>query len=658
MQKAPLLIINHKILHLYFISKNTFDMDSLETNKVSTDNLSENNKTTEIEKAETSVTEEFNIDAAPSKSEEDSANVLTLSQQLLALTKAELIEKLKIVIDNFENKNQKTDIDAIKQAFYKKLRAEKEALREKIDDIKDTVDENITKVTETVEDAYETQLKSLLAAYREKRTLLNAEIETAKLGNQHRKEEIIERIKIFTENPDIIHEYMPEFRQLQQEWREIGQTPATVTNHLYKTYNLYVEKFYDLLKMNHELRDYDFKKNLEKKTSLLESARNLANEVEENVVGAFRKLQLLHEEWAQIGPVAKEQREDLWAKFKEASSVINKKHAEFFEEAKKKEAGNLELKERLCKLVEEIDFNSLRTFKDWENKTQEVIGWQQEWKTIGFAARKANTAVYERFRKACDEFFAKKNEFFKEIKSEFDKNLEKKKSLVARVENLKNSTEWKETTQKIIEAQREWKEIGAVSRKYSDAIWKQFIVACDYFFEQKDKAFEGIRAEEKENLAKKIAIIEKIENFEASANQSESVAQLKALIAEYNEIGFVPFKDKEKTYKRFRAACDKQFDTLHVDAANRHLNNFSANIESLAHKDKNQLFKEREKLLRVYERLGNEIQTSENNILFFTKGNSKKVNPMVAEMQRNIDKQKAERDLVLKKIQMIEQQLS
>ncbi len=630
-------------------------MDSLEANKVSTDNLSENNEVTEPKVgapiADEPVTESTNTET--SHSEEDSESVLTLAQQLLILTKAELVEKLKTVVDDFENKNQKTDIDAIKQAFYKKLKVEKDTLLQKAEDIKDSVNENIAKAAETVEDAYETQLKALLSTYREKRAEITAQLEAEKLRNQHRKEEIIEKIKAFTENPDTIHEHMPEFRQLQQEWREIGQAPATISNHLYKTYNLYVEKFYDLLKMNHELRDYDFKKNLEKKTSLLENAKNLADEAEENIVGAFRKLQQLHDEWSQIGPVAKEQREELWSKFKEASSIINKKHADFFEEIKQKEAGNLELKERLCKLVEDIDYSALKTFKEWEDKTQEVIGWQQEWKTIGFAARKANTAVYERFRKACDEFFAKKNEFFKDIKGEFDKNLEKKKSLVARVENLKDSTAWKEATQKIIEAQREWKEIGAVSRKYSDAVWKQFIAACDYFFEQKDKAFEGIRAEEKGNLAKKVAIIEKIENFEASANQSESVTQLKALIAEYNEIGFVPFKEKEKIYKRFRAACDKQFDALHVDAANRHFNNFSANIESLATKDKNQLFKEREKLLRVYDRLGNEIQTSENNILFFTKGNSKKVNPMIAEMQRNIDKQKAERDLILKKIQLI-----
>jgi hypothetical protein len=639
-------------------------MDSLEANKVSPDNLSENNEATEP-KVETTVTDQTTVmestpvvESSNLEQEEESTSVLTLAQQLLALTKAQLVEKLKTVVDDFENKDQKTDIDAIKQAFYKKLRAEKEAFLQKAEDVKDSVNENIAKAAEIVEDTYETELKSLLATYREKRAEITAQLEAEKLRNQHQKEEIIEKIKAFTENADTIHEHMPEFRQLQQEWKEIGQVPATISNHLYKTYNLYVEKFYDLLKMNHELRDYDFKKNLEKKTSLLENAKNLANEVEDNVVGAFRKLQQLHDEWSQIGPVAKEQREELWAKFKEASSVINKKHADYFEEIKQKEAGNLELKERLCKLIEEIDYSTLKTFKNWEDKTQEVIGWQQEWKTIGFAARKANTAVYERFRTACDEFFAKKNEFFKEIKSEFDKNLEKKKSLVARVENLKDSTEWKEATQKIIEAQHEWKEIGAVSRKYSDAIWKQFIAACDYFFEQKDKAFAGIRAEEKENLAKKIAIIEKIENFEASANQGESVAQLKALIAGYNEIGFVPFKDKEKTYKRFRAACDKQFDALHVDAANRRLNNFSANIESLATKDKNQLFKEREKLLRVYDRLGNEIQTSENNILFFTKGNSKKENPMVVEMQRSIDKQKAERDLILKKIQLIEKQLS
>ncbi len=579
-------------------------------------------------------------------------------QLLAALSRAELVAKLKEVVENNDNKNQKAEIDAIKQAFYKKQRQEKEAASQA--KLAATEGEEPVAQTEEAaeEDVYETELKALIADYREKRDKANAEVEAEKLKNQAKREAIIEKLKEFVASPDTIHENIAAFRQLQQEWREIGPVPPTVSAHLFKTYNLYVENFYDLLKINNELRDYDFKKNLEKKTSLLDSAKNLAHEVEGNVVGAFRRLQQLHEEWAQIGPVAKDLREELWANFKEASGVINKKHQEFFENIKGQESGNLELKERLCKLVEEIDFETLKTFKDWEEKTQEVIGWQQEWKGIGFASRKMNITVYERFRAACDNFFEKKNEFFKEIKGELDKNLERKKSLVSRVENLKESTEWKEATQKIIDAQREWKEIGAVSRKYSDAVWKQFIAACDYFFEQKDKAFASIRAEEKENLAKKIEVIEKIETFEPTeANQTEAVAQLKAWIAEYNAVGFVPFKEKEKTFKRFRAACDKQFDALHVEAKNRHLSNFSANIENIASKDKNQLFKEREKLLRVYEKLGNEIQTSENNIGFFTQGNSKTANPMLAEMQFNIDKLKADRTLLLKKIQLIEKQL-
>lgn len=599
----------------------------------------ENNESS-IEEPVVAATENILTNEQPEATVETTgANPLDL---LNNLTKAELIEKLRETIEREDDENQKAEVDLIKQSFYKKQKAEKTASSENEEIIEDS------------EDVYETELKALLSDFKEKRAKINAQAEALKEKNLQLREAIIAKIKAFLDTPDTIHEHVAPFKQLQQEWREIGQIPAANATHIFKTYNLYVENFYDLLKMNNELRDYDFKKNLELKTALCEAAEKLDKEAD--VISAFHSLQKLHDEWSHIGPVAKDLREPLWTRFKETSTLINKKHQSHFESIKDQEENNLQAKTTICETIEAVDADALKTFKDWEDKTEEIIKLQQEWKSIGFATRKMNVKIYERYRQACDAFFAKKSAFYKEIKEELNVNLEKKKALVAKAESLKDSTDWKETTQILVDLQKEWKTVGAVPRKQSDAVWKQFIGACDYFFEQKEKAFASQKSEEKDNLTKKLEIIERIENFKRQDDIPSSVEALKAIISEFNAVGHVPFRDKDKIYKRFRTACDAQFDALNVEAHNRHIDAFSVNLEHMAGKDKNRMFREREKLLKQFDRLKAEIVTCENNIGFFT-SNSKKPNPMIIEMQRNIEKLKGEKDLLLKKIQLIEAQL-
>ncbi len=601
-------------------------MNPLDTNKVSAEKLPN------IEVIEN--TENY---ATPAETSQEAT-----SQQSLA----DLVEQLRELLEKPETANLKTEVDQVKQEFYKKLKQEAET-RANADE--DDQEDN------SAENEYEIEFKALLNDYKAIRAKQNAELEAEKSQNLQKKEAILEKIKSFLENPDKVHEHFAEIKQLQQDWREVGQVPATHISELHKNYNLYVENFYDLLKINNELRDYDFKKNLELKTGLCEAAEKL--DKEEDVVSAFHSLQKLHEEWAHTGPVARDLREPLWQRFKEASSTINKKHQAHFETIKEKEEENLQLKTALCEELEAIDFEQIKTFKDWDQKTEEIIQLQQKWKTIGFASRKMNVKIYERYRKACDVFFANKSEFYKEIKEEQQQNLDKKKALVEKAESLKDSTDWRNTTKKLVEIQKEWKTIGSVPRRHSDAVWKQFIAACDYFFEQKTKAFASQKEEEKENLAKKIEVIEKIEKFHLLEDLSKDVSALKELIAQFNDLGHVPFKDKDKIYKRFHAACDKQFDELNVDAHNRHIDAFTVSIESMVGKDKNRLFRERDKLRKQFDRLNHEIITCENNMGFFNTSNSKKPNPMIVEMERKIKKLKEDKELMLKKIQLIEAQL-
>lgn len=615
-------------------------MDTLETNK-ETLNVDEEPIMEKV--LDTTATEIQPTEEVTTPKEEKKKPIADLS-------KADLVEKLRSLLEQTDDELLKAEVDSIKQQFYKKHKQEQDAHVESLSDEE--------KATHTPEiDVYEAELKALLNDFKEKRAKQYADAEALKGKNLENRQAIIDKIKVFLEKPETVHEHVTEFKKLQQAWREAGSIPVSSAGHLFKTYNLCVENFYDLLKMNIELRDYDFKKNLELKTALCVAAEKL--DAEKNVVTAFHNLQKMHDEWTHTGPVAQELREELWLRFKTASTIINKKHQAHFETVKEQEEVNLNEKKLICDALEAIDFESIKTFKDWEAKTEEIVKVQQAWKAIGFAPRKMNVKIFERYRAACDVFFAKKSEFYKSVKSELTVNLDKKKALVAQAEALKDSTDWKEATQKMIALQKEWKTVGAVPRKQSDYVWKQFIAACDYFFEQKGKNFSSQKTEEHENLDKKNALIEKIENFKRTEDLSDSVAALKTLVGEWSTIGHVPFKEKDTIYKKYKDACDKQFAALNVDAHKRHIDTFKVSMDSMAGKDKNHLFREREKLLKQFEHMKSEILTCENNICFFTsKQNNKKPNPLILEMQKNIDKLKEERELLLKKIQLIEAQLA
>ena len=637
------LLLNKKILFLHITLSFSFyqftrmNMDTLDLNKESLLEVAQ----------EPTIVEEV-LEITMPQTEEAPIKKKEVQQNYAELSKAELVEKLRSLLEHTDDDKLKFEVDSIKLQFYKKHKQEQEAKS-----ASPSEDEEATSTPEV--DVYEVELKALLNDFKDKRAKQNANAEAIKGKNLEHRQAIVDKIKTFLDKPETIHEHMAEFRKLQQEWREAGTIPASSASHLFKNYNLYVENFYDLLKMNNDLRDYDFKKNLELKTALCVAAEIL--DKESDAVVAFQKLQLMHEEWAHIGPVEKDLRDELWLRFKNASTLINKKHQGHFEAVKEQEEANLQQKVLICEALDTIDYDSLKTFKDWEEKTEELIKIQQAWKAIGFAPRKMNVKIYERYRTACDTFFAKKSDFYKVIKEELNTNLEKKKALVAQVEALKDDSNWKETTQKMIAIQKEWKAIGSVPRKQSDFVWKQFIAACDYFFEQKEKNFSSLKTVEHENLDKKNELILKIENFKRTEDLSDSVAALKELVAEWNTIGHVPFKEKDKIYKRYREACDKQFEVLNVDAHNRHIDTFKVSKESMEGKDKNHLFRERDKMLRQFEALKSELLTCENNFGFFT-SNAKKPSPMILEMQKNIDKLKEEKDLLLKKIQLIEAQLA
>ncbi len=456
------------------------------------------------------------------------------------------------------------------------------------------------------------------------------------------------------ESQDDFYKVYTEFKKLQQDWKEIKAVPQANVNDLWKEYQLYSEKFYDLLKINNEMRDYDFKKNLELKEALCESVEKL--DKEPDIISAFYQLQKFHQDWREIGPVAKEFREYIWERFKKASTVINKKHQDHFEALKELEQRNYEEKVKICEEMEAIDYDSLKTFKDWDNENKKVLELQEKWKSIGFAPKKHNVKIFERFRNTCDSFFQKKGDYYREVKGLMDNNLKKKEALCKKAEALKDSQEWKETTDKMIALQKEWKTIGSVSRKHSDVIWKRFIAACDYFFDQKNIHFSSQKTEEVENLAAKKAIIKKIQTIEETLNATETTSIIKELMAEWNGIGHVPFKEKDRIYKEYREAMDKHFDRLKIDESERRLRTFKTNLNDIksGDKSKNKLLGERDKLMRTYERLRNDIQTYENNIGFLSVS-SKGGGGLVKEMNRKIESLKEELKLIEKKILVIDE---
>lgn len=563
-------------------------------------------------------------------------------------TKEELVAELRSLI-NQQVEEIKEQVESLKQTFYKIYNAEQAANKQTFLE-KGGLPEDYTPVIDEAEQAF----KQLLAEYKKRKAEENARLEREKEQNLLQKQHILEQMRVLIDNNSDISANLQEFKQLQQKWKEIGAVPAPQSTGLWKQYNLYQEQFYDLVKINNELREYDFRKNLEAKTALCEAAEKLGEMP--NVVEAFRELQKLHDEWKTIGPVARELRDEIWARFQAASAVINKKHQEYFQTLHQAEDENLQKKTALCEKLESIDYNALTSFKLWEEKSEEVMAIQAEWRTIGFAPHKVNKQIYSRYRELCDEFFNRKAAFYKEVKNELAQNLEKKRSLCAQAEALKESTDWKETTDKLIALQKEWKTIGPVAKKYSDDVWKRFLSACDYFFDRKKQEAPNTVAQEQQNLSLKKDLIARMEQFEHCGTVEESVAAIRAMINEFNAIGFVPFKEKDKIYKQFREAVDKQFDALNVDKTLRKLDTFRSNLQDMQTKGENKLLDERRKLLRVYDNLKAEIAISENNIGFFS-AKSKKSENMLKEMERKINSLKEELRLIETKIGLIDEKL-
>lgn len=612
-------------------------MDSHDTNQpLKQGELEEEKKAVEVSEEITETPAEETIVEKPTE------NASKLS------TKEEVLLRLKEVAQDAENAN-KQELDGLKQTFYKIHNAEIEAAKKTFVENGGAEEEFIAQPS-----GVEEEFKSLMAAIKEKRSALAAEIEKQKEENLQVKLSIIEELKELVESPDDANKSYNEFKKLQQQWNEVKLVPQAKVNELWKNYQLYVEKFYDILKLNNEFREYDFKKNLEIKTHLCEAAEKLANE--QDVVSAFHQLQKLHQEFRDTGPVAKELRDEIWNRFKAASTAVNRRHQQHFEALKETEQHNLDQKTVICEIVEAIEFDQLKTFAAWETKTQEVIALQNKWKTIGFAPQKMNVKIFERFRKACDEFFKKKGEFFKLLKEGMNANLEKKKALCEKAESLKDSTEWKETAEILTKLQKEWKTIGPVSKKYSDAIWKRFITACDYFFEQKGKATSSQRSVEQENLEKKKAIIARLTAIDETTDADEASKEVRELMKEWNGIGHVPFKEKDRLYKQYHGLIDQLFDRFNISASNKKLSNFKSSIGNIQSGGSQSLYREREKLVRTYENMKNELQTYENNLGFLTTS-SKKGNSLLTEINRKVEKLKSDLELVLQKIKVIDESI-
>ena len=564
-------------------------------------------------------------------------------------TKQEVLSQLKELVENADEVN-KQELDNLKQAFYKIHNSE---LEEKKKATASTEEEG-----ETVEDKaanadpLEEEFKRLMSVIKEKRSEQTAKIEKEKEDNLLTKLAILEKLRELVESPEDANKSYSEFKKLQQQWNEIKSVPQAKVTELWKSYQHYVEKFYDLLKLNNEFREYDFKKNLEIKIHLCEAAEKLVNE--EDVVSAFHQLQKLHQEFRDTGPVSKELRDEIWARFKAASTAINRRHQQHFEALKEVEQHNLDQKTVICEIVESIEYDQLKTFSAWENKTEEVIALQNKWKTIGFAPQKMNVKIFERFRRACDEFFKKKGEFFKSLKENMNVNLEKKKELCEKVEALKDSTDWKATAEQLTKLQKEWKTIGPVSKKNSDAVWKRFITACDYFFDQKNKATSSQRTVEIENLEKKKAVIQKLSSIDESVATEDAEKLMRELMKEWSEVGHVPFRDKDKLYKQYHGLIDQLFERFNISASNRKLSNFKSNISNLQNNGSQSLYREREKLVRAFENIKNELQTYENNIGFLS-SSSKKGNSLLTELNRKVEKLKADLELVSQKIKVIDE---
>ncbi len=558
--------------------------------------------------------------------------------------KQEVLERVKEIAHG-EDMPQKEEVDYLKTMFYKLHIAEREAqLRTFLDNGGDPEQYQI------LPDEAEEVFKAEMGIIKERRQQLFREQEAEKEENLKKKLNIIEKIKAMVTSPEEASKTYQEFKALQQEWREIKSVPAERANELWRNYQLYVEQFYDLLKLNSEARELDFKKNLEAKTRLCEAAEKLADE--NDVISAFHQLQKLHQEYRETGPVAKDLREEVWQRFKAASTVINKRHQQYFEDLRNREEENLAKKTALCERAEAIAAEENKGSADWERHTKEIIDIQTEWKTIGFAPQKMNVKIFERFRAACDDFFARKADYFRTLKDNFKENADKKRALIEKAKALQDSTEWRSTSDKLIALQKEWKTIGMVPKKLGDQLWEEFLGACNHFFEARNAAGAGQRGEERENLEKKRGVIAQLKAVAEEAGD-DIQAKVQQLVEEYNAIGHVPFKEKDKLYDEYHAVLDKLYKELNISVARRRLNNFKQNLKQVAERGEAALDNERTKLMRQYDAIKQDLQTYENNLGFLT-ASSKKGSSLIDEMNRKVQKLKDDLQLVKDKIKAID----
>jgi len=612
-----------------------------------------NQGTEEVKQFETTVEQTVNNAETAVEIAKDTVIAATDNRQLreedtLANTvydsKKEIVERVKAIADS-EETPEKAEVDHLKTSFYRLHLAEREAQQKAFLEAGGDPEKY-----QVLPDEEEEAFKIAMSVIKEKRQRAFLEQEELKQQNLKKKEAIIEKVKTMATTPEEANNNFQEFKALQQEWKAIKSVPAEKVNELWRSYQLYVEQYYDLLNLNREAREYDFKKNLEKKTQLCEAAEKLADE--SDVISAFHQLQDLHQEYRETGPVEKELREQVWQRFKAASTIINKRHQQHFEEIRAEEEDNLVKKTALCEKIEGIVKQERKNSGDWDNHSKEIIALQQEWKTIGFTPQKMNTKIFERFRAACDEFFTKKGEYFKELKDKYAENAKRKQELVAKAQGLKDSTDWKKTSDKLIALQKEWKTIGMVPKRLGDQLWEDFLAACNHFFEARNAVHADERNEERENLAKKNEIIEKLKQLAEGAVENLQ-EEMRKLTDEFNKIGHVPFKEKDKMFKEYHDILDKLHKTLNVKASRHRMDNFRNNLKKVAQRGENAIDNERGRLMRRFEQLKQEINTYENNIGFLNIS-SKKGNSLIDDMNRRVQKLKDELAETKQKIKTID----
>ena len=612
-----------------------------------------NQGTEEVKQSETAAEQTVNEAETTAETAQETATAAADNQQLreedtlankVYNSKKEIVERVKTIADS-EETPEKAEIDHLKTSFYRLHVAEREAQQKAYLEAGGEPEKY-----QVMPDEEEEAFKAAMAVIKEKRQKAFLEQEDLKQENLKKKEAIIEKIKTMATTPEEANSNFQGFKVLQQEWKTIKPVPAEKVNELWRNYQLYVEQYYDLLNLNREAREYDFKKNLEKKTQLCEAAEKLADE--SDVISAFHQLQDLHQEYRETGPVEKELREQVWQRFKAASTVINKRHQQHFEEIRAEEEENLVKKTALCEKIEDIVKQERKNTSDWDSQSKEIIALQQEWKTIGFTPQKMNTKIFERFRAACDEFFTKKGEYFKELKEKYAENAKRKQELVEKAQALKDSTDWKKTSDKLIALQKEWKTIGMVPKRLGDQLWEDFLAACNHFFEARNAVHADERNEERENLAKKNEIIEKLKQLAEGAVENLQ-EEMRKLTDEFNSIGHVPFKEKDKMFKEYHETLDKLYKTLNIKASRRRMDNFRNNLKKVAQRGENAIDNERGRLMRRFEQLKQEINTYENN-LGFLNISSKKGNSLIDDMNRRVQKLKDELAETKQKIKTID----